>query len=202
MKSTGKKPATGTKVKAAGKAAAKTGAKSASKKATAVKNSAAKKSVAKKTPVKKPLPKSAVQPKAAPKSASKARKPKQTVPAANDARRHDLLQLVEKSLDADKAENIVHVDLAEKSAIADFMVIATGRNTRQLAAMAQHVAEKLSKAGVKSISIEGLSQGDWVLVDGGDIIVHLFRPEIRTLYGLEKMWGVNLPEPEALQAVG
>src|SRR5690606_11778057 len=95
-------------------------------------------------------------------------------PVVADPRRLDLLKMVEKSLDADKAEDIVHVDLAEKSAIADFMVIATGRNTRQLAAMAQHVAAKLSKAGIKTINIEGLSQGDWVLIDGGDIIVHLF----------------------------
>jgi ribosome-associated protein len=110
--------------------------------------------------------------------------------------------MVEKSLDADKAEDIITIDLAEKSAIADFMVIATGRNTRQLAAMAHHIAEKLGKAGVRSIGFEGISQGDWVLVDGGDIIVHLFRPEIRKLYNLEKMWGVDLPNPETLQAVG
>lgn len=189
MKSAGKSVSTtkGARAKPAGKTAAK---------------SAPKKAAAKKPAPKASATKIAAKPKSAPKSAARTKKPKQTVPAAHDARRLDLLRMVEKSLDADKAENIVHVDLADKSAIADFMVIATGRNTRQLAAMAQHVAEKLSKAGVKSINIEGLSQGDWVLVDGGDIIVHLFRPEIRTLYGLEKMWGVNLPEPEALQAVG
>lgn len=186
MKSTGKKKATGTRAKAAGKTTAKSPPKTAAKKIAAS----------------KPRAKSAAKPKAAAKSTSKMKKSKQVVTAASDPRRLDLLQMVEKSLDADKAENVVRVDLAEKSAIADFMVIATGRNTRQLAAMAQHVAEKLSKAGVKSINIEGLSQGDWVLVDGGDIIVHLFRPEIRTLYGLEKMWGVDLPEPESLQAVG
>ncbi|WP_374377333.1 ribosome silencing factor [Dongia sp.] len=107
-----------------------------------------------------------------------------------------------KSLDDDKAEDIVSVDLAGKSAIADFMVIATGRNTRQLAAMAHRVAEKLAKAGAKPINIEGMSQGDWVLVDGNDIIVHLFRPDVRKLYSLEKMWGLELPEPEKLQAVG
>jgi len=82
------------------------------------------------------------------------------------------------------------------------MVIATGRNSRQLAAMAQHLDEKLSKAGSKTIGIEGLAQGEWVLLDGGDIIVHLFRPEIRKFYNLEKMWGVELPEPERLMAVG
>ena len=121
-------------------------------------------------------------------------------PAAK--RQDDLLKIVEKSLDADKAEDIVAIDLKGKSSIADFMVIATGRNSRQLAAMAQHLDEKLSKAGSKTIGIEGLAQGEWVLLDGGDIIVHLFRPEIRKFYNLEKMWGVELPEPERLMAVG
>jgi ribosome-associated protein len=96
----------------------------------------------------------------------------------------------------------VTVDLSGKSAIADYMVIATGRNTRQLAAMAHHIAEKLAKAGAKPIGIEGISQGDWVLVDGNDIIIHLFRPDVRKLYSLEKMWGLDQPEPEKLQAVG
>ena len=192
MKSTGK-------AKSVKKTAPKAAAKKTAAKKVAPKAAAKAKSV-KKTTSPKNSAKSAAAPK---KTASKSKTPKTSAAkqAANDSRL-DLLKLVEKSLDADKAENIVHVDLAEKSAIADFMVIATGRNTRQLAAMAQHVAEKLGKAGIKKISIEGLSQGDWVLVDGGDIIVHLFRPEIRTLYGLEKMWGINLPTPETLQAVG
>ncbi|WP_374308122.1 ribosome silencing factor [Dongia sp.] len=123
-------------------------------------------------------------------------------PKGADQWSRNLLKLVEKSLDADKAEDIVTVDLAGKSAIADYMVIATGRNTRQLAAMAHHVAEKLAKAGAKPIGIEGISQGDWVLVDGNDIIIHLFRPDVRKLYSLEKMWGLDQPEPEKLQAVG
>ncbi len=114
----------------------------------------------------------------------------------------DLLAIVEKSLDADKAEDIVAIDLAEKSSIADIMVIATGRNARQLAAMAQHLDEKLTKAGVKAVAIEGLAQGDWVLLDGGDIVVHLFRPDMRKLYNLEKMWASAPPQPEALLAVG
>lgn len=193
-----KSPAKSTKAKSVKKTAPKAAAK---KKAAAPKGAGAKKTAPKaaakpRNAVKKPAAK-----QTAPKT-SKAKSPKVAASAANDPRRLDLLKLVEKSLDADKAEDIVHFDLAEKSAIADFMVIATGRNTRQLAAMAQHVAEKLGKAGIRKISIEGLSQGDWVLVDGGDIIVHLFRPEIRTLYGLEKMWGVNPPTPETLQAVG
>ena len=114
----------------------------------------------------------------------------------------DLLKLVEKSLDDDKAEDIISIDLAGKSSIADYMVIATGRSARQLNAMAQHLDEKLTKRGVKRVSIEGLTQGEWVLLDGGDVIVHLFKPKVRSFYNLEKMWGVELPEAERITAVG
>ncbi len=114
----------------------------------------------------------------------------------------DLLKIVETSLDDDKAEDIVAIDLRGKSTIADFMVIATGRNSRQLAAMATHLDAKLTKAGVKKISVEGQAQGDWVLLDGGDVVVHLFRPEVRTFYALEKMWGAEMATPERLTAIG
>ena len=114
----------------------------------------------------------------------------------------DLLKIVETSLDDDKAEDIVAIDLRGKSTIADYMVIATGRNSRQLAAMASHLDAKLTKAGIKRVSIEGATQGDWVLLDGGDVVVHLFRPEVRTFYALEKMWGAMMPSPERLTAVG
>ena len=114
----------------------------------------------------------------------------------------DLLKIVETSLDDDKAEDIVAIDLRGKSTIADYMVIATGRNSRQLAAMASHLDAKLTKAGVKRGSVEGANQGDWVLLDGGDVVVHLFRPEVRTFYALEKMWGAMMPSPERLTAVG
>ena len=114
----------------------------------------------------------------------------------------DLLKIVETSLDDDKGEDIVVIDLRGKSTIADFMVIATGRNSRQLAAMATHLDQKLTKAGVKKISVEGANTGDWVLLDAGDVVVHLFRPEVRTFYALEKMWGAEMPTPERLTAVG
>ena len=114
----------------------------------------------------------------------------------------DLLKIVETSLDDDKAEDIVAIDLRGKSTIADYMVIATGRNSRQLAAMASHLDEKLTKAGVARVSVEGKNQGDWVLLDGGNVVVHLFRPEVRTFYALEKMWGAEMPSPERLPAVG
>lgn len=113
----------------------------------------------------------------------------------------DVLKIVESSLDDDKAENIVSIDLRGKSNIADYMVIASGRSSRQLAAMAQHLDEKLHKLGIKDIAVEGKTQGDWVLLDGGDVVVHLFRPEVREFYNLEKMWGAELPEPERVTAI-
>lgn len=121
-------------------------------------------------------------------------------PAADQTQ--DLLKIVETSLDDDKAEDIVAIDLRGKSTIADYMVIATGRNSRQLAAMASHLDDKLTKAGVRRVSVEGANQGDWVLLDGGDVVVHLFRPEVRTFYALEKMWGAEMPSPERLTAMG
>jgi ribosome-associated protein len=106
-----------------------------------------------------------------------------------------LRDLIVKSLDDDKAEEIATIDLMGKSSIADYMVIACGRSSRQVGAMAEHLLERLKAAGHRTIGIEGKSQGDWVLVDAGDVIVHLFRPEIRGLYNLEKMWSVP-PEGE------
>lgn len=103
--------------------------------------------------------------------------------------RESLVELASGSLDDSKAEDIVVIDLEGKSSISDYMIIASGRSTRQVSAMAEHLIEKLKSVGVKGISVEGLAQGDWVLIDAGDIIVHLFRPEVREFYGLEKMWG-------------
>jgi ribosome-associated protein len=111
-----------------------------------------------------------------------------------------VLKLVETSLDADKAEEIVTVDLTTKSAIADYMVLATGRSQRQLSSMADHLVEKLKASGHSPVPVEGQAQGDWVLIDAGDVVVHLFRPEVRAHYNLEKMWGAELPELE--RAVG
>ena len=113
-----------------------------------------------------------------------------------------LLGLVEKSLDDDKAEDVVAIDLAGKSSIADYMVIASGRSARQLGAMAEHLQVKLKASGIKRVGVEGAGAGDWVLIDGGDVIVHLFRPDIRGIYNLEKMWGMELPEPERALSVG
>jgi ribosome-associated protein len=108
-----------------------------------------------------------------------------------------MLQAVETVLDDDQAMEPVVIDLNGKASYADFMVIASGRNARHLGAMTQHLEEKLKAAGSTRIRIEGKAVGDWVLIDGGDIIVHLFRPEIRRQYALEKMWGMELPPETA-----
>jgi ribosome-associated protein len=114
---------------------------------------------------------------------------------ANDrdalARSQQILALVRASLDDDKAEDVVAIELTGKSSIADYMVIATGRSHRQVGAMAEHLLEKLKAAGLKGVSVEGAARADWILIDGGDVIVHLFRPEVRAFYGLEKMWGAE-----------
>lgn len=105
-----------------------------------------------------------------------------------------MLALVTAALEDLKAENITSFDLRGRTSIADGMVIASGHSSRQVGAMADRVERALRQAGQR-VSVEGLPQGDWVLVDGGDIIVHLFRPEVRTFYNLEKIWA--RPEPVA-----
>ena len=96
--------------------------------------------------------------------------------------------LVLNSLDDDQAQDLVSIPLEGKSTIADHMVIASGRSTRQVTAMAQKLAERIKQAGFGSVRIEGLPAADWVLVDAGDVVVHLFRPEVRSFYNLERMW--------------
>ena len=105
-----------------------------------------------------------------------------------------------RSLEDDKAEDIVVIDLAGKSSFADYMVIASGRSNRQVVAIADHLAERLKQAGHRHVSVEGKQGGDWVLVDSGDIVVHIFRPEPRAFYALEKMWALETeaaPKPKA-----
>ena len=99
-----------------------------------------------------------------------------------------LHELVLKSLDDDQAQEIVSIPLEGKSSIADHMVIASGRSTRQVAAMAQKLAEKIKHEGFGPVRVEGLTAADWVLIDAGDVVVHLFRPEVRSFYNLERMW--------------
>jgi nicotinate-nucleotide adenylyltransferase len=111
--------------------------------------------------------------------------------------RPTILDIIVQTLEDGKAEEIVTIDLAGKTTIADHMVIASGRSTRQVAALTEHLEEVLSRR--TRISIEGKTQADWVLIDAGDVIVHLFRPEIRSYYNLEKMWGGALPDSEAVR---
>lgn len=111
-----------------------------------------------------------------------------------------LRDLIVAALDDGKAEEIVVIDLAGKSSMADYMVIASGRSSRQVGALAEQLVEKLKGEGYRSPSVEGRGQGDWVLVDAGDVVVHLFRPEIRSLYNLEKMWSMAPAEPAAAKS--
>ncbi len=99
-----------------------------------------------------------------------------------------ILEIALTSLDDDKAEDLVVIDLTGRSSIADSLIIATGRSSRQVAAMADHLMEKLKALAPGPILVEGQARGDWVLLDAGDVIVHLFRPEVRDFYALEKMW--------------
>jgi len=99
-----------------------------------------------------------------------------------------LHRLVLDQLDDDQAQDVVTIPLEGKSSIADHMVIASGRSTRQVAAMAQKLAEKIKQAGFGHARVEGLPAADWVLIDAGDVVIHLFRPEVRSFYNLERMW--------------
>ncbi len=112
--------------------------------------------------------------------------------------RLDMLQgLITASLEDDKAENVVALDLAGRASFTDRMVIATGLADRQISAMATHLEEKLEEAGLKRVLIEGANGSDWVLIDAGDIVIHLFKAEAREMYGLERMWGQDLDETVA-----
>ena len=99
-----------------------------------------------------------------------------------------MIDIVLQSLDDAKAEDIVSVDIAGKSSLADFMVVTSGRSNRHVAAVADQVVKALRDNGFAKPRIEGLPHADWVLVDGGDVIVHIFRPEVREFYNIEKMW--------------
>lgn len=106
-----------------------------------------------------------------------------------------VLKFVEAYLDDDKAENIVVIDLEGKTEIADYLVVATGTSQRHVGAMTDHIQRNLKTQGVKGIAVEGTPQCDWVLIDAGDVIVHLFRPEVRDFYNLEKIWTAPAASP-------
>jgi ribosome-associated protein len=159
------------KTKAAAPKPAKKPVKKAAKKAAPAKAKAAK---PKAKPAKKPAPKKAAAPapaKAAPIS--------------------DLMRRIVASLEDDKAEEIVTVDLAGRSSLCDAAVIASGRSTRHVMSIAEHLARRLKEEGYGTRPVTGAAQGDWALVDAGDVIVHVFRPEVREYYDLEGMWAVG-----------
>lgn len=134
---------------------------------------------------------------------SEAEKPQQVDQNEADQNPNDqiggekLLNFILDRLDQDKAEDVVTIDLAGKSAIADYMVVASGRSTRQVASMTDKLTDDLKQKLGHTARTEGKAAGDWVLVDAGDVIVHLFRPEVREFYQLEKMW---MSAPGAAQA--
>ncbi len=140
-------------------------------------------------------------PRAAPKRHAAA--PKRSRPAAkrtgaaSKKTQHPtarLLALIEDILDGGKAVDVFVIDLAGKSDMADYMVVASGNSNRQINALSEALLRGIKTAKFGTPGVEGQSQGDWVLLDAGDVIVHLFRPEIRAFYNLEKMWEVALPE--------
>jgi ribosome-associated protein len=105
----------------------------------------------------------------------------------------EILRLVLDGLDDMKAEDTVTIDLTGKSSIADTMVVTSGRSSRHVGSVADHVLDDLAKAGVRNARVEGMPHCDWVLIDAGDVIVHVFRPEARAFYNLEKMWAPARP---------
>ncbi|MBX6425712.1 MAG: ribosome silencing factor [Variibacter sp.] len=103
------------------------------------------------------------------------------------------LQLILAQLEDAKAEDTITIDLTGKTTIADAMVVTSGRSNRQVGAIAERVLKALTDAGIRGVRVEGMPHCDWVLIDAGDVIVHIFRPEVRAFYNLEKMWAADLP---------
>jgi ribosome-associated protein len=131
-----------------------------------------------------------------------ARKKQTSASTEETAQKRPIFDLVVKSLDDDQAQDIVTIDLAGKSAMADAMVVASGRSQRHVGAIADHLLRQLKESGQKNVKIEGKTAGDWVLVDAGDVIIHIFRPEVREFYNLEKMWTMDVEAFETSGSTG
>ena len=177
--------------KPAKKAAKKTAKKTVKKPAGKAKPAKAKKPAAqsaKGKPAPAVKPAKAKAPKKAPQK--KAAAPVKLAPA-KVAPPSELMQRIVASLEDDKAEDIVTVDLAGRSSLCDAAVIASGRSTRHVMSIAEHLARRLKEVGYGTRPVTGAAQGDWALVDAGDVIVHVFRPEVRDYYDLEGMWAVG-----------
>jgi len=129
---------------------------------------------------------------------SRARQPKAPAPTAVFQARPDAsktLSLILSRLDDMKAEDTVTIDLRGKSPLSDYMVVTTGRANRHVGAIAENVAKGLKESGLAGVRIEGMPACDWVLIDSGDVVVHVFRPEVRSFYNLERMWLPEAAEP-------
>lgn len=126
-----------------------------------------------------------------PPSVARTPAPETTTSAETATPVEALHEMILTSLDDDQAVETISIPLAGKSSVADYMVIASGKSTRQVASMANKIADKVKATTGHRVSIEGLPTADWVLIDAGDVIVHLFRPEVRSFYNLERMWGFN-----------
>tara|TARA_Y100001933_G_C18587707_1_gene392509 strand:+ start:151 stop:510 length:360 start_codon:yes stop_codon:yes gene_type:complete len=102
-----------------------------------------------------------------------------------------LIKVVKNSLDEDKAQGTIVIDLNGKSSLTDYVIIASGNSHRHVGAIADHLRLKIKEFGIRNVSVEGQPQCNWVLIDAGDVIIHLFQPEVREFYDIEKMWGVS-----------
>ena len=116
-------------------------------------------------------------------------------------KKSNLLNVVISSLEEFKSQDIIKIDLVGKTSMADFMLIASGTSSRQIRAIAENTVTAIKKSSNVNVNIEGLNQGDWVLIDGGDIIIHLFRPEVREFYNLEKMWQIDPTEDASTETI-
>nr|WP_263587674.1 ribosome silencing factor [Sphingopyxis sp. GC21] len=120
-----------------------------------------------------------------------------SAPKSSDASVESLHALILHQLDEDQAQETISIPLAGKSSIADHMVIASGRSTRHVSAIADKLAQRIKQETGRPVRVEGLPNADWVLIDAGDVIVHLFRPEVRSFYNLERMWSFGDAPPVA-----
>ena len=120
-----------------------------------------------------------------------------SAPKSSDASVEALHALILHQLDEDQAQETISIPLAGKSSIADHMVIASGRSTRHVSAIADKLAQRIKQEAGRLVRVEGLPNADWVLIDAGDVIVHLFRPEVRSFYNLERMWSFGDAPPVA-----
>jgi ribosome-associated protein len=172
-------------------------AKKSPVKTSPVKDAPAKKAPAKRSPARKASAKKSPTKKSpAKKSTAKITPAKEMPVKIAPLETSLLLERIVKSLDDDKAEEIVTISLAERSSLCDAIVVASGHSTRHVASCAEHLVQRLKDTGYGTCRADGVGQGDWALVDAGDVIVHIFRPEVRRYYDIEGLWSVEDPTPK------